>query len=173
MAKIDLTTSKAGHLILELINNKLKLERGFRADTKRSQDMEMRIKEHGAETVMAVVDFMYDKWRGWAQRDQYFNPTTLFRKSNFERYLEDYTVGTEQTQKAFKPIQNERKQESGTLGPEEYKNHVLGHSDYVNARFQRLSEQGKMKFDQFLNKLRTDGVPARQVNLVNFLQEVK
>lgn len=47
-----------------------------------------RLKDgYTVEQCKAVIGFKSDAWMGDSVMDQYLNPQTLFRKSNFEKYL--------------------------------------------------------------------------------------
>lgn len=60
----------------------------FRAETKESAKMiSARLKTYSLEEALRVVDVMAGKWLKTDMR-QYYVPTTLFRESNFEKYLQ-------------------------------------------------------------------------------------
>ena len=54
------------------------------------QGIRARLKEgHSVEEMKRVIDFQWKAWASWDKRLQNMNPVTLFRKSNYSRYLED------------------------------------------------------------------------------------
>lgn len=60
----------------------------FRADTKESARMiSARLKTYSLDDALRVVDVMAGKWLKTDMK-QYYVPTTLFRESNFEKYLQ-------------------------------------------------------------------------------------
>jgi len=60
----------------------------FRADTRESARMiSARLKDCSLEDALRVVDTMASKWLKTDMR-QHYVPTTLFRESNFEKYLQ-------------------------------------------------------------------------------------
>ncbi len=60
----------------------------FRADTKESARMiSARLKTYSLDDALRVVDTMAGKWLKTDMR-QHYVPTTLFRESNFEKYLQ-------------------------------------------------------------------------------------
>lgn len=69
--------------------------KSYRPDSKVvNQYLLARLKDGATEAdVMLVVE---DRWRRWGQDEkmrEHFNPTTLFRESNFERYLTEAKAG--------------------------------------------------------------------------------
>ncbi len=167
------TTSSDGIIVLKMMNQLLKLSRGFQAHTKRTRELEIRISEHGVEIVLDVIVYIFAEWRNWNERDRYFNPTTLFRKSNFDRYLEDFLIFQEQEQKnVLKTAPNERKQGDlmGTI--EEYIRTVLGHSEYARTHYMRLSHDGKKQINEYLNKCRNKGILPERASIIKLLQKV-
>lgn len=64
----------------------------FRADTRESARMiSARLKDYTLEDALRVVDTMASKWLKTDMR-QHYVPTTLFRESNFEKYLQFASV---------------------------------------------------------------------------------
>lgn len=51
-------------------------------------ELNARLKDYSVEDCKKVIEFKYDDWKNWEGRDGAMNPTTLFRKGNFSRYLE-------------------------------------------------------------------------------------
>ena len=88
-------------IVIQRINQLLGLKRGFRAGTRRTAGLRARLNEHGLGTVMEVLAFVWDKWEGWDRRSDYFQPDTLFRPSNFERYEEDMAIEMEKQEVAI------------------------------------------------------------------------
>lgn len=88
-------TNPETEAVLKVMNELLDLKRGFQAGTQRSKELDNRLKDYSLTEVLEVINFIWDKWKNWDQRLDYFNPTTLFRKRNFEKYREDYMVTKE------------------------------------------------------------------------------
>jgi len=56
--------------------------------------IEARMKDgHGFEDFQAVHRQKFEEWRKHDDMRKYYRPTTLYRKSNFERYLEESRGG--------------------------------------------------------------------------------
>lgn len=65
----------------------------YRTDTVH-KELSARLKEHSVETCKKIIDAKFKDWENWSDRNKAMNPTTLFRKSNFEKYLEDMEART-------------------------------------------------------------------------------
>tara|TARA_R100000808_G_C2112377_1_gene126094 strand:+ start:164 stop:553 length:390 start_codon:yes stop_codon:yes gene_type:complete len=96
--------------VLKVMNELLDLKRGFQAGTQRSKELDNRLKDYSLHEVLEVLNFIWDKWKNWDKRLDYFNPTTLFRKRNFEKYHEDYMVTKER-----KSARNRTEQSGGRV----------------------------------------------------------
>jgi uncharacterized phage protein (TIGR02220 family) len=60
----------------------------FRAETRESNKLiSARLKTYSLDEALLVVDAMAAKWLGTDMK-QYYTPVTLFRESNFEKYLQ-------------------------------------------------------------------------------------
>ena len=95
--------------VLKVMNELLDLKRGFQAGTQRSKELDNRLKDYSLHEVLEVINFIWDKWKNWDQRLDYFNPTTLFRKRNFEKYREDYMVTKERKSAVNKSLETARR----------------------------------------------------------------
>lgn len=62
---------------------------GFRLTSGREKNIKARIKEYGYETCVKVIEHITTKWKGDDFPTQYFNPETLFRQNNFDRFREE------------------------------------------------------------------------------------
>lgn len=61
---------------------------------KRLADIEARLANGGTvEGMLKVIDFKFNEWSGDPEMRKYINPTTLFRKSNYYRYLDEAEGG--------------------------------------------------------------------------------
>ena len=96
--------------VIKRMNEILQLKRGFKSGTKRTKALEARLKEYSATEIISCMEWLWRKWRKWDSRRQYFNPTTVFRASNWERYYEDYEIEkSEESQNVLKTDASERK----------------------------------------------------------------
>lgn len=74
----------------------------FKASTKETKKyIQARLKENSLEDCLKVVRAMWEKWRGDEKMKQHFVPVTLFRESNFEKYLQ--TIGSSQSKNIAPP----------------------------------------------------------------------
>ncbi len=88
------TSSKDNNLFFPIIENTIRRlnelsGKSYRSDSKAiTQHLLARLKTGATEAdCLAVIE---DRWRRWKDKPEmleHFNPTTLFRPSNFERYL--------------------------------------------------------------------------------------
>jgi uncharacterized phage protein (TIGR02220 family) len=61
----------------------------YKAETRESNKLiSARLKSYSLDEALCVVDWMSKKWLK-TDMAQYFNPITLFRESNFEKYLQN------------------------------------------------------------------------------------
>jgi uncharacterized phage protein (TIGR02220 family) len=61
----------------------------YRAETRESNKLiSARLKSYSLEDALCVIDWMSKKWLK-TDMAQYFNPVTLFREANFEKYLQN------------------------------------------------------------------------------------
>jgi len=69
----------------------------FRAETKESNKLiAARLKTYTLDESLRVVDWMAQKWLKTDMR-QYYTPVTLFRESNFEKYLQNANANCKNT----------------------------------------------------------------------------
>jgi uncharacterized phage protein (TIGR02220 family) len=61
--------------------------KSFKAENK--SELNARIKEHGVDCVMDVIRYKHSRWGHEERFRDNLCPATLFRKNNFERYLEE------------------------------------------------------------------------------------
>lgn len=61
--------------------------RKFRHTKQNREGIHARLQEYSFEECQRVVNCMWSRWQGDQKMEQYFNPTTLFRPANFEKYL--------------------------------------------------------------------------------------
>lgn len=77
-------SNKQVNEVLEYLNGMT--GRKFRNSTHDTQ-IKARIKEHGISQVKRVVEDKCEEWIGDKVMRKYLRPETLFRKSNFDKYL--------------------------------------------------------------------------------------
>ena len=95
-------------VVLTRMNELLNLKRGFQAGTQRAKELDFRLKDYPLNEVLEVVEFIWSKWKNWDQRIDHFNPSTLFRKRNFEKYHEDCMVTKERKLAVERTVQTVR-----------------------------------------------------------------
>jgi len=146
--------------VLKCMNELLGLEKGFRSGTKRTKPLEARLAEHTLEEVNEIIVWVYHKWANWNDRNKYFNPTTLFRASNWERYREDF-----ENDKALKTVKmpyNERKSDFSTKSYENYFETILGRSQFIREHFHEMSDESKSNIHQKARKSYDAGLPPHR-----------
>ena len=169
MAKKRYITSEDGLMVLHKLNELLKLNRGYQPNTKRTSELEARLKEYHWTEICDVLEYIFKKWRTWSDRDRYFNPTTLFRKSNFERYIEDMQIDSEKDNQSGLE-ETEKTKTVKTLN--DYIKAVLERSGYSKAHYLRLSLAGKAKINDYLNNQYENGISPDETSIIEILQEV-
>ena len=95
--------------VLKRMNELLGLKRGFQPGTQRAKELEVRLKDYSVDEILEVINFIWGKWKNWDQRNDYFNPSTLFRKRNFEKYHEDCMVTKERISAVNKTLETARR----------------------------------------------------------------
>jgi len=95
-------------VVLTRMNELLNLKRGFQAGTQRAKELDFRLKDYPLNEVLEVIEFIWSKWKNWNQRIDHFNPSTLFRKRNFEKYHEDCMVTKERKSAVERTVQTVR-----------------------------------------------------------------
>ena len=74
--------------VIEFMNNLYK--RGFKASSKSTtKDLRARLKEHSVEDIKKVAANRYAEWKDDSMMSKFLNPTTIFRPSKFDKYLEE------------------------------------------------------------------------------------
>ena len=69
--------------------NKL-YKRNFKHDSLyATKDLRVRLTEHSVEDILKVVANRYAEWKDDAVMEKHLNPTTIFRPSKFDKYLEE------------------------------------------------------------------------------------
>ena len=71
--------------------------RGFNPDTKANRKELRRAFERDGATYdkcLAIIDFKWKEWGNNAEMSKHVNPITLFRASNFQKYLAEIEAGT-------------------------------------------------------------------------------
>ena len=64
--------------------------RKFKASSKyATKDLRARLKEHSIEDIKKVVANRYAEWKDDTLMSKHLNPTTIFRPSKFDKYLEE------------------------------------------------------------------------------------
>ena len=64
--------------------------RNYKADSLHStKELRNRLMEHSTEDVMKVVANRYAEWKDDAVMEKHLNPTTIFRPSKFDKYMEE------------------------------------------------------------------------------------
>jgi len=169
MAKTRYITSEDGLMVLQKINELLNLKRGYQPNTKRTSELEARLKEYHWTEICDVLEYIFKKWSTWSERDRYFNPTTLFRKSNFERYIEDMQIDSEKDNQSGLE-ETEKTKTVKTL--QDYIKAVLERSGYSKAHYLRLSLDGKAKINEYLKKQYENGISPTETSIIGLLQEV-
>lgn len=80
--------SKDVYNVIEFMNNLYK--RNFDPKAASSTDNLMaRMKDYSIDQIKLVIANRYEKWNGDEVMEEHLNPTTVFRKSKFEKYLEE------------------------------------------------------------------------------------
>ena len=54
-----------------------------------TKDLRVRLEDHSVEDIKKVIANRYAEWKDSEKMSKHLNPTTLFRASNFEKYLEE------------------------------------------------------------------------------------
>lgn len=89
VAKKALENSKDFHLVEGVINHMNNLyKRNFKATTYK-KEIFARLVDYSVDDLKLVVSNRYLKWSGDKVMGEYLNPSTIFRKSNFEKYFEE------------------------------------------------------------------------------------
>tara|TARA_R110000803_G_scaffold210449_1_gene282293 strand:+ start:211 stop:969 length:759 start_codon:yes stop_codon:yes gene_type:complete len=74
--------------VIGFMNNLYK--RKFKAESKyTTKDLRARLKEHSIEDIKKVVANRYAEWKDDTLMSKHLNPTTIFRPSKFDKYLEE------------------------------------------------------------------------------------
>ena len=158
--------------VIKRMNEILKLKRGFKSGTKRTKALEARLKEYSATEIISCMEWLWRKWRKWDSRRQYFNPTTVFRASNWERYYEDYEIEkSEESKNVLKTDASERKYLIGQMTFEEYLKCVIGGSQFVRTHYMRLEPTLKREFEQKVRKSFEKGIAPERVSCVSFFKK--
>ena len=78
--------------VIEVINFMNNLYgRNFKADSpSTTSGLKTQLKSHSVEDIKGVIANRYDRWKDVKEMKDNLKPTTLFRNSNFDKYLEDY-----------------------------------------------------------------------------------
>jgi len=159
--------------VINRMNEILQLKRGFKAGTKRTKPLEARLKDYNAKEIIACMEWLWRKWRKWDSRRQYFNPTTVFRASNWERYYEDFEIEkSEESQNVLKTDENERKYFIGQMTFEEYLKCVIGGSQFVRTQYFRLEPTMKRDFEEKVRKSFEKGIEPERVSCVSFFKKI-
>jgi len=155
--------------VISRMNEILKLKRGFKVGTKRTKPLEARLKDYSADQIIECLDWLWYRWRKWDQRRNYFNPTTVFRTSNWERYFEDFEIAkSEDSEKMLRTVPNERKSFIGKLTFEEYLKCVMGASQFIRAQYMRLEPIKKREYEKNVRKSFEQGIDPEKVNSISF-----
>ena len=158
--------------VIKRMNEILQLKRGVKSGTKRTKALEARLKEYSATEIISCMEWLWRKWRKWDSRRQYFNPTTVFRASNWERYYEDYEIEkSEESQNVLKTDASERKYLIGQMTFEEYLKCVIGGSQFVRTHYMRLEPTLKREFEQKVRKSFEKGIEPERVSCVSFFKK--
>jgi uncharacterized phage protein (TIGR02220 family) len=90
-AKKSLVKKLDNPKVEEVINFMNKLyKRNFKANSLyATKDLRVRLTEHSLEDVLKVVANRYAEWKDDAVMEKHLNPTTIFRPSKFDKYLEE------------------------------------------------------------------------------------
>ena len=161
---------KPDQRIIDRMNQLLGLKRGFKAGTKRTKPLEARLKEYSEKDITECIEWLWTSWRKWDQRRKYFNPTTVFRASNFERYFEDFEIAKEE--ESFKTAENERKSEISIKSFEDYLKVVIGGSQFVRTQYMRLDPALKRDFEELVRKSFEKGVHHQRVSVIHFFKKI-
>ena len=173
--------SEQGKSILKDINSKLKLKKGYLPDTKRTIELDKRIKEYNFNEVQEVVDFVFKKWSQWDKLELYFNPTTLFRKKNFDRYHEEMEIEKEKTKNIEQDVpKNDLKRpliksnnEKGTNTFNTIKKIILTRFIENYEEYNLLDHKKKLMVDDFIKLQLKDRNFNQNISIKNFIQEIK
>lgn len=152
--------------VIDRMNKILNLKKGFQAGTKRTKPLEARLQEYSSDEIIQCIEWLWLRWRKWEHRRNYFNPTTLFRASNFERYFEDFQIAQEE--KTFRTPVNERKPKIDIKTFEEYLKLVIGGSQFVRTQYMRLDPSIKRNFEDKVRKSYEKGIEPERVSVVSF-----
>tara|TARA_Y100000593_G_scaffold94928_1_gene197308 strand:- start:2381 stop:2890 length:510 start_codon:yes stop_codon:yes gene_type:complete len=166
----DRNIQQEAETVIKRMNHLLSLERGFRANTKRARPLHARLKEHSLQTIMELVDWLFLRWRKWDERSRYFNPTTIFRASNFERYLEDMEIELER--KRYKSVVREKSYQTDMISFEDYFKAVLDRSGFIKAQYLRLPPERKRTFENICKQSFEENTDPDNAISVNFFTEV-
>lgn len=90
-AKKSLTKKLDDPKVEEVINFMNKLyKRNFKANSLyATRDLRVRLTENSLDDVLKVVANRYAEWKDDAVMEKHLNPTTIFRPSKFDKYLEE------------------------------------------------------------------------------------
>ena len=74
--------------VIEFMNKLYK--RSFKHDSLyATKDLRVRLTEHSLDDILKVVANRYAEWKDDAVMEKHLNPTTIFRPSKFDKYLEE------------------------------------------------------------------------------------
>lgn len=74
--------------VIEFMNKLYK--RNFKHDSLyATKELRVRLTEHSVEDILKVVANRYAEWKDDAVMEKHLNPTTIFRPSKFNKYLEE------------------------------------------------------------------------------------
>ncbi len=85
---MEVTTEASADIEAVLSHLNSKTSRNFRAASSHGSLILTRLETHSVDDMKAVIDNKCNEWMG-TDGQKYLRPDTLFRKSNFSRYLEE------------------------------------------------------------------------------------
>ena len=90
-AKDSLRNKEAQPDVVEVIEFMNQLYgRNFKADSDyAAKGLKERLKDYSVDQIKLVVANRYEEWNGDAVMEKHLNPTTIFRPSKFEKYIEE------------------------------------------------------------------------------------
>lgn len=90
-AKKSLEDKAVSPQVVEVIDfmNKLYGRKFDASSPSTTKNLKERLKKHDVETIKRVVANRYAEWKDDAVMCKHLNPTTIFRPSKFDKYLED------------------------------------------------------------------------------------
>ena len=153
-------------IILNRMAHNASKNKAIKSTSLRCGLLKQRLLNYSKDDLLLYVDYIWHSWASWELRDKYYQPESIFRKSNFEKHFQNCTKSQKQLNNNYDLIDNK--------SFEDYKHCILRPSSYFGYIYRHYFEDDqRIKIDTVIKNGFESGQPENKVLSVAFVEYLK